>query len=58
MSEQTQQTSKTESNGLGIVEYFSRNSVAANLMMVLLLFGGLLAGRSLTSQVFLPSIPV
>ena len=52
MSEQTQQTSKTESNGLGIVEYFSRNSVAANLMMVLLLFGGLLAGRSLTSQVF------
>jgi multidrug efflux pump subunit AcrB len=40
------------STGLGIVEYFSRNSVAANLMMVLLLLGGLLAGRSLTSQVF------
>ena len=35
-----------------MIEYFSRNSVAANLTMVLLLLGGLLAGQGLTSQVF------
>ena len=51
MNEQST-TDQLPSRGLGIIDYFSRNSVAANLMMVLLLFGGLLAGRSLTSQVF------
>ena len=35
-----------------MIEYFSRNSVAANLTMVLLLLGGLIAGGGLTSQVF------
>ena len=35
-----------------IIEYFSRNSVAANLTMMLLLLGGLIAGGGLTSQVF------
>ncbi len=35
-----------------MIGYFSRNSVAANLTMVLLLLGGLLAGQGLTSQVF------
>ncbi|MAD07595.1 MAG: heavy metal resistance protein CzcA [Gammaproteobacteria bacterium] len=36
----------------GMIEYFSRNSVAANLTMALLLLGGLIAGGGLTSQVF------
>ena len=45
-------TSGSVSAGSGIIYYFSRNSVAANLTMVLLLLGGLLAGRGLTSQVF------
>ena len=52
MSEPIADHDKRHSAGLGIIDYFSRNSVAANLMMVLLLLGGLLAGRSLTSQVF------
>ena len=36
----------------GILEFFTRNAVAANLMMALLLLGGYLAARSLTAQVF------
>lgn len=36
----------------GIISYFARNPVAANIIMVLLLVGGLIAGLSLTAQVF------
>ncbi len=39
-------------DNLGIVRYFANNSVAANLMMGLLLVGGLIAGFALTAQVF------
>ncbi len=38
--------------GHGIIGYFARNSVAANVMMTLMLVGGLLAGLRLHSQVF------
>ena len=38
--------------GHGIVGYFARNAVAANVMMTLMLVGGLLAGLRLHSQVF------
>ena len=36
----------------GLVPYFAHNPVAANLLMTLMLAGGLLAGLQLTSQVF------
>ena len=36
----------------GLVPYFAHNPVAANLIMTLMLAGGLLAGLQLTSQVF------
>lgn len=36
----------------GLVAYFARNPVASNLLMVILLVGGLLAALSLTAQVF------
>jgi multidrug efflux pump subunit AcrB len=36
----------------GIVAYFARNPVAGNLLMVILLVGGLLAAIGLTAQVF------
>ena len=36
----------------GFVPYFARNPVAANLLMALMLAGGLLAGLQLTAQVF------
>ena len=36
----------------GLVPYFANNPVAANLVMTLMLAGGLLAGLQLTSQVF------
>ena len=36
----------------GMVPYFAHNPVAANLLMTLMLAGGLLAGLQLTSQVF------
>lgn len=45
-------TSAPLTTSSGMIEYFSRNSVAANLTMVLLLLGGLIAGGGLTSQVF------
>ena len=38
--------------GTGLVPYFAHNPVAANLLMTLMLVGGLLAGLQLTSQVF------
>ena len=45
------------SNGLapsenGIIRYFAENPVAANLIMTVMLVGGLLAGLGLTAQVF------
>jgi multidrug efflux pump subunit AcrB len=36
----------------GLIAYFAKNSVAGNLLMVILLVGGLLSVLSLTSQVF------
>lgn len=36
----------------GIVAYFAQNSVAANLIMALMLIGGLIAGVALNAQVF------
>ncbi|MDG1441746.1 MAG: efflux RND transporter permease subunit [Pseudomonadales bacterium] len=39
-------------NHRGIVAYFARNPVASNLVMVILLVGGLLAALGLTAQVF------
>ena len=38
--------------GNGLVGYFINNSVAANLIMALLLIGGFIAGAGLTAQVF------
>ncbi len=36
----------------GLVPYFARNPVAANLLMTLMLVGGLVAGWQLTAQIF------
>ena len=36
----------------GIIAYFANNSVAANLIMRLLLIGGLISGFGLNAQVF------
>lgn len=36
----------------GLVRYFAENPVAANLIMILMLVGGLVAGLGLTAQVF------
>ena len=36
----------------GIIAYFANNSVAANLVMGLLLIGGLISGFGLNAQVF------
>ena len=36
----------------GIIAYFTNNSVAANLIMGLLLIGGLISGFGLNAQVF------
>ena len=36
----------------GFVQYFAKNPVAANLIMTLMLVGGLLAGMRLTAQIF------
>ncbi|MCY4057758.1 MAG: efflux RND transporter permease subunit, partial [Gammaproteobacteria bacterium] len=36
----------------GFVQYFANNPVAANLIMTLMLVGGLLAGMRLTAQIF------
>lgn len=47
------QESLTLSGGdLGIIAYFANNSVAANLIMGLLLIGGLISGIGLNAQVF------
>ena len=42
----------TIDNHRGLVAYFARNPVASNLVMVILLVGGLLAALGLTAQVF------
>jgi multidrug efflux pump subunit AcrB len=47
-----QTTKSTIDNHRGIVAYFARNPVASNLLMVILLVGGLLAALGLTAQVF------
>jgi len=39
-------------NYRGLVAYFARNPVASNLLMIILLVGGLLAALGLTAQVF------
>jgi multidrug efflux pump subunit AcrB len=44
--------SSAQSSGGGLIGWFVRNPVAANLLMVVLLIGGLLAATSLRSQVF------
>ena len=36
----------------GILDYFAANPVAANLMMIIMLFGGFIAASSLTAQSF------
>ncbi len=40
------------STGFGVIAYFANNSVAANLVMGLLLIGGLISGIGLNAQVF------
>ena len=40
------------SSGFGVIAYFANNSVAANLVMGLLLIGGLISGIGLNAQVF------
>jgi len=39
-------------NHRGVIAYFGKNPVAANLLMIILLFGGLLSVLGLTAQVF------
>ena len=45
-------TKTNRAGGFGIVAYFANNSVAANLIMGLLLIGGLISGIGLNAQVF------
>jgi multidrug efflux pump subunit AcrB len=45
-------TSTPRSNDRGILAYFAGNPVAANLMMALMVLGGIAAGFGLTAQVF------
>ena len=42
----------TPSTEHGLIPYFAHNPVAANLLMTLMLAGGLLAGLQLTAQIF------
>ena len=51
---QTEVTPKSDDStrGNGLIGYFINNSVAANLIMGLLLIGGFIAGLGLTAQVF------
>ncbi|NCF77835.1 MAG: AcrB/AcrD/AcrF family protein, partial [Proteobacteria bacterium] len=51
---QQRSTDHTEgrTQDLGIIAYFANNSVAANLVMGLLLIGGLISGIGLNAQVF------
>ncbi|MBL6708942.1 MAG: hypothetical protein ISP99_06335, partial [Pseudomonadales bacterium] len=41
-----------DEKAMGIIAYFANNSVAANLIMGLLLIGGLISGFGLNAQVF------
>ena len=54
MSETTDQLGSLPGipTGQGMIGYFANNPVAANLMMTLMLLGGLLAGLRLTAQIF------
>ena len=47
-------TQDRDEKAMGIIAYFANNSVAANLIMGLLLIGGLISGFGLNAQVFLP----
>ncbi len=48
----TRTSNNDSANGTGLIGYFVNNSVAANLVMGLLLAGGFIAGLGLTAQVF------
>ena len=48
----TKTPNNDSANGTGLIGYFVNNSVAANLVMGLLLAGGFIAGLGLTAQVF------
>lgn len=48
----TRPSNNDSANGTGLIGYFVNNSVAANLVMGLLLAGGFIAGLGLTAQVF------
>ncbi len=50
-----QPSSDQEKAGFGLIGWFINNPVAANLLMVVLLIGGIMAANNLRSQVF-PSI--
>ena len=52
MAGPTHPNAPTIDNHRGLVAYFARNPVASNLVMVILLVGGLLAALGLTAQVF------
>jgi multidrug efflux pump subunit AcrB len=45
-------TQDRDEKAMGIIAYFANNSVAANLIMGLLLIGGLISGFGLNAQVF------
>jgi len=48
----TRTSNNDSANGTGLIGYLVNNSVAANLVMGLLLAGGFIAGLGLTAQVF------
>ena len=52
MQNKSTPTANDSFRGNGLVGYFINNSVAANLIMALLLIGGFIAGAGLTAQVF------
>ena len=52
MQIKTTSTPKDSTRGNGLIGYFINNSVAANLIMAMLLIGGFIAGIGLTAQVF------
>jgi multidrug efflux pump subunit AcrB len=45
-------TTSANSNHRGLIAYFAKNPVAGNLLMVILIVGGLLSTLGLTSQIF------
>ena len=49
---QVQTETASKENVRGLIAYFANNPVAGNLLMVILLVGGLLSAIGLTAQVF------